>query len=200
MIRPARVAAAGLLVALAGGAVSVGGAGGSGQVAPPSTAGPRPSTEVSPTISIGGTTVTTVDGTSSTSTPVTGQGDVLSVVEEAMAAWGRFAVSGDLDEVEPFFAVDGPQYRLFVEESATLAAAPPGPPPYRVVVEIADVMRDAAETQVEARVRFVRTGEPSQSFRWIIVVRGVGGEWKVWTVEEVDRGSRYAIHKADKGE
>lgn len=184
MIRPARVAAAGLLVVLAGGAVSVGGAGSAEQVAPPSTAGPRPSTEVSPTISIGGITVTTADGSSSTPTPVTGQGDVVSVVEEAMAAWGRFAVSGDLDEVEPFFVVDGPQYRLFVEESATLAAAAPGPPPYRVLVETFEVLKDAGEERVTARVRFVRTGEPSQSFRWVIVVRRVGGEWKVWTVEE----------------
>lgn len=187
MIRPGRIAAVGLLVALAGGAFAVGGANRSEQErVPSSTATTRPSAGVSSTITIESTSVATADRTSSTSTSVTGEGDVTSVIEKAMAAWGRFAVSGDLDEVEPFFVVDGPQYLLFVEEAVALAATPPGPPPYRVLVEIADVMRDAAETQVEAGVRFVRTGEPSQSFRWVIVVRRVRGEWKVWTVEERD--------------
>jgi hypothetical protein len=189
VIRPARIAAVGLLVALVGGAFAVGGASGPQQVASPSTAVPRPSTEVTPTITIGSTTVTTPAAATSTSAPVTGERDVLSVVEEAMAAWGRFAVSGDLDEVEPFFAVDGPQYRLFVEEAVALAVAPPGPPPYRVSVETSDLVGDAAEARVEARVRFIRTGEPSQSFRWVIVVRRVGDDWKVWSVVGVDKGA-----------
>lgn len=189
MIRPGRMAAAGLLVALAGGALAVGGASGSEQGVSPATTPPPTSGEVLPVSTVGVVSVTTGDPTGSSSSAPTGDGDVPRVVEEALAAWGRFAVSGDLDEVEPFFVVDGPQYRLFVEEAVTLAGSPPGPPPYRVLVEIFDVVRDVAEVRVEARVRFVRTGEPSQSFRWVIVVRRIGHDWKVWTVEEGDAGS-----------
>lgn len=185
MIRPGRIAGAVLLVALAGGAFAAGGAGSSEQeMVPSSTATTRRSTGASPTIRVGSVAVPSADASSSTSMPVTGERGVLWVVEEAMAAWGRFAVSGDLEEVEPFFVVDGPQYRQFVEEAAALAVAPPGPPPYRVLVETSNVVRDAAEAQVEAGVRFVRTGEPSQSFRWVVVLRIVGDDWKVWTVEE----------------
>jgi hypothetical protein len=102
----------------------------------------------------------------------------------ALAAWGRFAVSRELGEVQPWFAADGPQYGRFRAEAAEPGPAP-GPPSYRVSFapwEVAEVRRTV---RVRAEVVFVRTGEPSQRFHWWVIMRPAAGGWKVWTVEAV---------------
>ena len=106
-----------------------------------------------------------------------------SVTREALAAWGRFAASGDLAVVRAWFALDGPQYGRFAKEARWGGV---GGDPYAVTLEVIDELTLPGSAQVTGRVVFVRTGEPSQSFRWSIeLVRG-DGRWLVWTVDEVD--------------
>lgn len=111
-----------------------------------------------------------------------------AAVTGAMAAWGRFAVTGDLEEVSPWFAPDGPQYRQFEEEAEMLSSAPIGPPPYTVLVEDLHVEEWDGGARAEGGFVFVRTGEPSQSFHWVIELTRRGGRWQVWTVTTIDSG------------
>ncbi len=126
----------------------------------------------------------------STTSPVPSSAwaDVRAAVTGAMAAWGRFAVTGDLEEVSSWFAPDGPQYRQFEEEAERLESAPIGPPPYTVLVEDLDVEEWDGGARAEGGFVFVRTGEPSQSFHWVIELTRRGGRWQVWTVTTIDSG------------
>ncbi|HEX2154839.1 MAG TPA: hypothetical protein VHL52_12785 [Acidimicrobiia bacterium] len=123
------------------------------------------------------TTTITAVATPSTDDPV-------QTVVEGLAAWGRFAVTGDLDQVEPWFWVDGPQYARFVQEAKDLAAQPVGGQAYTVTVEPADVSAAEEDAHVSGRIVFARTGEPSQSFSWVVVLRRGSGMWKIWTVDD----------------
>lgn len=108
-----------------------------------------------------------------------------AVVEAGLAAWGRFAVSGHLAELEPWFDPEGPQYGLLAAEAPELADAPLGAPAYSVVMSDPVVYSSVSETLVEGRVVFARTGEPSQSWRWRVVLRARDGSWRIWTVEDL---------------
>src|SRR5690606_31550154 len=112
--------------------------------------------------------------------PSTGvdDGDLAAVAAEGLAAWGRLAASGDLDEVRGLFADDGPQMELFESETGV------GGLPYAVTFEEEDRVVTGEEARLNGIVRFVRTGEPTQSFRWTVVLRQSNGEWSIWTVEE----------------
>lgn len=183
MIRPGRVAALLVLAGLTGSVVVV--SAGDSHATPVELPSGAPSLTVffddepepSPASSI-----TRMSTPSAPTEPVL---DVLPVVEAGLAAWGRFAVTGDLSVLKPWFDVDGPQYRQLAAEAEELAAVALGPPPYSVVMSDAVVVEEAvAEVRVRGRVVFVRTGEPSQSFDWEVVVRGAAGQRRIWTVND----------------
>lgn len=71
----------------------------------------------------------------------------------------------------------------FREEAQMIAIDPPGQPPYRVTFEPIASSGDDEERRIHGEVVFVRTGEPSQHFGWVFVVRRIEGRWWVWTVE-----------------
>ena len=184
MIRPGRVAA---LLVLAGltGAVAVVSAGDSNATpaAPPSemlpVSAPVTADEPEPSATA---SITPESTTSASTDPGL---DALAVVEGGLAAWGRFAVTGDLSVLEPWFDLDGPQYRQLAAEAEKLAAGALGPPPYSVVMSDAVVVEDGTdEVRMRGRVVFVRTGEASQSFDWEVVVRSTDGRFRIWTVND----------------
>ena len=111
--------------------------------------------------------------------------DVLPTVEAALAAWGEFAVTGDLSLVAATFDHGGPQYTQLRSEAPELAAEPLGPPPY-VFTMIEPVLRrpDLDRAAVVTDVALDRLDEPTQTFRWRIVMRWVGGNWLLWNVKE----------------
>ncbi|HSJ35311.1 MAG TPA: hypothetical protein VLB85_09675 [Acidimicrobiia bacterium] len=124
---------------------------------------------------------TMVDTTVVVTTVAPGEHDPVAVIRQGLAAWGRFAASRDLDDVEPWFAVEGPQYLQFIEEAATAPAV--GGPAYSVTFDPLEV--DAADPdRIRGRVVFVRTGEASQGFDWWIVLRRLDSRLQIWTVEE----------------
>lgn len=124
---------------------------------------------------------TMADTTAVKATVPPGEQDVVAVIRQGLAAWGRFAASGDLGEVEPWFAVEGPQYLQFIEEAGAAPAV--GGPAYRVTFDPLEV--DGADPdRIRGRVVFVRTGEASQGFDWWIVLRRLDSRLQIWTVEQ----------------
>ena len=100
-----------------------------------------------------------------------------------MAAWGEFAVTGDLTLVTGLFVVHGPQLEQLRGEAAALLADPLGPPPYEFEVRDPVVMmEDPGEAIVAAQVVMTRIGETPQEFDWRIHLHQIGGTWQLWTV------------------
>lgn len=104
----------------------------------------------------------------------------VAVVEEGLAAWGRFAASRDMADVEAWFEHDGPQYRQFRAETDDASSTRR----YTVTSEIIESEETGDEARVRVDAMFIRTGEPSQRFRWVVVLRNRADGWRIWTVEE----------------
>lgn len=185
MIRPGRVAAAAVVAALAAALAWTGVLDHSPPRDPPGSVAPSAPPSVPVTVRSPSTVATRrADRPIVRTTAV--ERDVLTVVTEGLAAWGQFAVSGDLAHVAPWFDAGGPQFAQFEDEAGNLSIEPLGNPPYTVLLEDPVVDRIGADAAVVGRVIFVRTGEPSQSFHWRLVVReGIDGP-KIWTVEALD--------------
>jgi hypothetical protein len=136
-------------------------------------------TQPPPTTAVPETTIAEVTTTSVVVSPI-------EAARDALSAWGRFAVSGDLDRLDGFFHPDGPQWRQLAAEAETLADEPPGPPRYTVTLRqprIVERGRDRAV--VRGRVTFARRGETTQRYRWdLVMVPGDEGDWLLWTAAE----------------
>lgn len=182
-MRPARLAAGVMVAALAAGAAYAGSRTTPAPV-PTSPPGLVPSSSSAPG---------TVAPTSSPSTVPSSVPDIsddpVDVAAEGLQAWGRFAVSGDLETLAAWFSTRGPQWARFEQEAPALLADPLGDPPYRVVFDPLETVTHAGRARVVAEVTFVRTGEPSQAFDWEILLRREDGRWRIWTVEERQPGS-----------
>lgn len=114
---------------------------------------------------------------------------VLSDLDDALAAWGEFAASGDLTAIEPFFAATGPQRAQLETEAPAIAADPAGPPPYVFnIVEYGGATTDGDVAEVVAGITLSRPGQPESSFRWRIELRWVPAvaRWQLWTVTALD--------------
>ncbi|MFP3914154.1 MAG: hypothetical protein ACLFWM_04715 [Actinomycetota bacterium] len=184
-MRPARLGAALLLVVLAGGVAIAATTMDDSEVPRVSATASRPrqsTTATSPAERITSPPAS-VPTTAASSTRLPDRSPE-RVVREGMEAWGRFAVAGDLGEVAPWFSPEGPQWRQFQAEAPALSDHPLGDPPYTVTVADLVLSREDPRTRVEATVTFVRTGEPSQTFRWVVVLVGEGEDRAIWTVEE----------------
>lgn len=178
MIPLARLAAAALLLLLVGAAWTW-------RVVPASEPAPSNRPVVTPATSM---PLLAEAGTSTSLAPETTEAatsgdDPVEAAREALRAWGRFAVSGDLSQVEGWFHRDGPQYRRLEAEAGSIRQDPPGDPPYVVTLELVELVEHVEGVSVRARVVFIRTGEPSQSFDWDIHLRQSTGRWQVWTVD-----------------
>ena len=104
----------------------------------------------------------------------------------ALAGWGRFAATGDVDAIAQTFDPSGPQYRVLVAEAKDLAARPAGTL-YEVTMEHPSAVSTTTdEAVVSADVRWRRPGAPDQAYRWSLVLRRDDADaWRLWTV--VDR-------------
>lgn len=114
--------------------------------------------------------------------------EAVEVASAALQAWGRFAVSGRLDELTSYFDPDGPQFARFRREVVDLAAHPAGPPVYRFAMTDATAKREGDDWVVRGPVVVSRSGETDQQFSWELVVRRKGEGWAVWTVRESGGG------------
>ena len=130
---------------------------------------------------------TTSGATSSTAVPTTSPtedvaDEVRSAVAAALLAWGSFAGSGDLEDVDPFFDHVGPQWAVLEGEAGS-----PGVPFKAELVEHSLEPTDRTAV-VTGTVTFV-AGDESQSADWQIELRSdAQGRWLIWSVREFAAG------------
>jgi hypothetical protein len=107
--------------------------------------------------------------------------------QQALADWGRFAVTNDLGVVKDSFWTNGPQYKQLAEEAKSRDKAL-GPPPYNVSMTGVRVLSPRSDQRVlRGRVMFTRQGEEPQAYAWDVWMRregASGGRWRLWTVRE----------------
>lgn len=110
----------------------------------------------------------------------------IAATRSALEAWGAFATTGRAASLAPWFATDGPQYRLLQQEGAGLSMQETGRVPYAVEVRDPTVVaRSRTEAVVAATVTWSRPGEARQEYRWEVVLRPGGrGRWVLWTVRQ----------------
>jgi hypothetical protein len=133
----------------------------------------------------------TVDGLGGgravTTTTTTAEQRALADGQQALADWGRFAVTNDLRVLKDSFWANGPQYKLLAEE-AQKRDKPIGPPPYKVTMTSVQVITARPDQRVlRGRVQFTRPGEVAQTNAWDVWMRrddASGGRWRLWTVRE----------------
>jgi hypothetical protein len=114
---------------------------------------------------------------------------LIADARRALADWGEFAISGNVDELKDTFWTDGLQYQKLAKEAPTLKSKNIGPPPYQFALTPSRVL-DAQGRQppgqkiVRGTVRVTRQGERTQNFSWDIYMRRVPNSetWRVWTV------------------
>lgn len=147
----------------------------------------EPSTTVRETVTI---PVETTDPPSIVTSTVASTPDVVVAMQEALAAWGEFAVTGQLADLGEHFVVGGAQRRQLRAESQAIREAPPGPPPYTVTTgEVFSIAVTTDDVVLRTDVTWARPGEADQTFTWDIQMLRVDGKWQLLTVEEVVAGS-----------
>ena len=112
---------------------------------------------------------------------------VVAAAQSALTAWGKFAVSGDLSELDDTFWKQGPQYKRLATEVPGIRKRNAGPPPYQFTLTPRRLLPGpAGQRVVRGSVRMSRPGEPTQSFSWDIYMQrvpGAGHPWRLWTVD-----------------
>jgi hypothetical protein len=131
----------------------------------------------------------TVDGlprlTRQPTTTTTADQRAIADGEQALADWGEFAVTNNLDTVKDTFWANGPQYKQ-LEREAKARKEPIGPPPYKMTMTGVQVLKPQENQRVlRGRVQMTRPGEKPQSFNWDVWMQldqADGGHWRLWTV------------------
>jgi hypothetical protein len=113
------------------------------------------------------------------------EGEVVADLRAALAAWGEFAATGDLDIVDPHFWLTGPQREQLGREAPAILDDPPGPPPYEFVLSdpaVEAVSNDVVD--VAGIVTVSRPGVDSTTYEWRLEMRRdpESGRWLLWTV------------------
>jgi len=105
------------------------------------------------------------------------------VVSEALTAWGQFAGSGDLADVEGFFDPHGPQWSVFEEEAGSVGA------PFAVEFDEESLISDGGSAVLRAAVRLVADGGDRLVVEWEIELRpDQDGRWRIWSVRDLASG------------
>jgi len=152
--------------------------------APTVPARSEPSPTVTP-LTVAPSTTTTTSAPLVTSTSVTPP-PVLVAMENALAAWGEFAVTGRMRDLGEYFVSGGPQRRKLRNEAEAIRADPPGPPAYTVTTaDVFTISVDSTDIVLRAEVIWAREGEETQTYRWDIQMQQTEGEWQLLTVEDV---------------
>ncbi|MBT8193524.1 MAG: hypothetical protein HKO63_06120 [Acidimicrobiia bacterium] len=144
---------------------------------------------VGPVSSDTSTTTTPSAITTTTIVPASAGADLRSSVRNqlgyALSAWGRFAGSGDLVELEGFFDPAGPQYQQLLTEADGLAQN--GGMPYQITMPFPDIVTEADTAVVTGLVVFAREDTVDQTFNWSIEMRRSNADstWGLWTVEDL---------------
>lgn len=113
---------------------------------------------------------------------------LLEDAASAMAAWGLFAATGDLEAVSATFA-EGPQLEQLRAEAAERSANGPGLPAFEFALSESDVVTADGQTAViRSTIEMSRPGTEPAEFRWDIEMRWdtEAGRWLLYTVSTVE--------------
>lgn len=114
--------------------------------------------------------------------------DVTTTLDNALTAWGKFAVDGDLNDVKPYFVEDSKQYDRFKLDAAAIASQPPGGAPITVKMNSPQTFAgdDANTWLIRGNVSWTRSGEQPQNFNWEIrMVRASDKQpWQISSVRQ----------------
>lgn len=137
---------------------------------------------VAPT-TLGGPSTTTMMLVSGSIGPAVGA-QIRASVADALAGWGTFAVTGDLDDVAAFFHPDGPQWQVLLAEAETFVAA--GGDAFIVTGDERSLVFNADSAVIRTDVTFARASQDAAVFAWNIELRpDAAGEWRIWSVEDL---------------
>jgi hypothetical protein len=117
---------------------------------------------------------------------------VIADTQRALAAWGEFAITGDLGKLGDTFWKDGPQYQELAKEASGLKSKHIGPPPYTFALTPSRVLDGpGGQKIVRGTVKVTRPGEQGQSFGWDVYMRKVPDSnperWRLWTVADTPK-------------
>jgi hypothetical protein len=113
--------------------------------------------------------------------------DVTETLNSALAAWGRFAVNGNLEEVKPYFVEDSNQYNRFKLDAAAIASQPPGGAPINVTMPNPQTFNDGDNDNrwlIRGTATWVRPGEREQNFNWEITMTRASDR-QPWLIQSV---------------
>lgn len=109
--------------------------------------------------------------------------EVRRTVQYALAAWGVFAGSGDLADVEGFFDPHGPQWSMLEEEAGSVGT------PFVAEVEEASLVFDGRFAVFRASVTLMAERFESRGADWAIELRpGLDGRWLIWSIRDLTDG------------
>ena len=115
---------------------------------------------------------------------------VVTALQDALTAWGEFAITGRMRDLGDYFVVGGPQRRQLRAESEAIQANPPGPPAYVVTTSnIFTLSVTPTDVVLRTEIEWARQGEETQFLVWDIQMQLVDGVWQLLTVEEVPADS-----------
>lgn len=128
-----------------------------------------------------------------TETPTVGEAteaptEVLVGLDEAFSAWGRYAVTGELDEVRPHFVQNQGQWLRFEAESRALKESPPGGEPLEFnMATYRGFKINDGDWLIRGPVTSTRPGAAVETFNWEVrmVQETEGGPWKIKSVRNI---------------
>jgi hypothetical protein len=133
----------------------------------------------------------TVDGPGSeraAPTTTTPEQRAIADGNQALADWGRFAVTNDLRSVKDSFWANGPQYKQLAKEAEQRKGKKLGGPPYTMTMTGVQVLKPRENQRVlRGRVQMTRPGEQPQNFAWDVWLQldpEAGGRWRLWTIQK----------------
>lgn len=111
--------------------------------------------------------------------------DVKAGIDAALVGWGRFATTGNLEEVRPYFVTDGTQFQRFESESRSLQDAPPGGQPLTMTASNESAQQAGSDWIVQADVLVSRQNEQDQAFRWEMRVVRAQDTWQISSIRQL---------------
>lgn len=132
-------------------------------------------TSVTPTTS--GATV----GSVTTSATQGDNEEVRSVVADALVAWGKFAASGNLEDVEGFFDPDGPQWASLSAEAGSVGTG------FAAEIVERSLLVNADSSKFVGEITF-SSNDDHETVTWMIDLRQTpGSRWLIWSVSDTAR-------------
>ena len=117
----------------------------------------------------------------SSASPIVPEEEVLAATRAALDAWGVFASTGVVDDLDGTFEESGPQYQQLVQESGGIVAVEGV---YVVTLEAEEITVTDDSATVSGHVGFGLNAPTDETVFWNIFMVRMNGVWRLSAVEE----------------